>query len=96
MFYGMLTGNMQTVQPPTEMSAEWRQIFNHPSVNQMLRFSFVGDKQTVKKKLLDFLEDTNADELIAVSTMYAPEDRIRSTQLFAEVMQEINVNLVSQ
>lgn len=96
MFYGMLTGNMQTVQPPTEMSDDWRQILNHPNVNQMLRFSFVGDKQTVKKQILSFLEDTNADELIAVSTMYSAEDRIKSAQLFAEVMQEINVNLVPQ
>ncbi|MCF0060723.1 LLM class flavin-dependent oxidoreductase [Dyadobacter chenwenxiniae] len=92
MFYGMMTGNMQTVQPPSEMTEEWRQIFNHPSVHQMLRFSFVGDKKTVKKQIIAFLDDTNVDELIAVSTMYATEDRIKSAQLFAEVMKEINVN----
>lgn len=92
MFYGMITGNMQKVQPPVEMTEEWRQIFNHPSVNQMLRFSFVGDKESVKKQVIKFLEETNVDELIAVSTMYSFEDRIKSTQLFAEVMKEINID----
>jgi luciferase family oxidoreductase group 1 len=93
MFYGMITGNMKTVQPPMEMTQEWRQIFNHPSVHQMLRFSFVGNKETVKKQIMEFLEETNVDELIAVSTMYSPKDRIKSAQLFAEVIKEINVNL---
>jgi len=96
MFYGMITGNMQTVQLPTEMTEEWRQIFKHPGVNQMLKYSFVGDKETVKKQIVDFLEETEADELIAVSTMYSSKDRIKSARLFAEVMQEINVNLSTQ
>lgn len=94
-FYGMLTGKMQRVQPPTEMTEEWRQIFNHPSVHQMLKYSFVGDKVTVKKQVVNFLSETGADELIAVSSMYSSEDRIKSAQLFAEVMKEINVNLAT-
>lgn len=92
MFYGMITGNLQTVQPPTEMTETWQQIFKHPNVHQMLRYSFVGDKSTVKKQLIPFLEDTNVDELIVVSTMYSAKDRIKSIQLFAKVMQEINRN----
>ncbi|MNG68993.1 Alkanal monooxygenase alpha chain [compost metagenome] len=95
MFYGMLTGNMQSVQPPKEMTAAWREILNHPSVNQMLKFSFVGDKETVKKQIIGFLEETAVDELIAVSTLYSPEARIKSVQLFAEVMMEINVDLAT-
>lgn len=92
MFYGMITGNMQPVQAPTEMTEEWRKIFNHPSVHQMLHFSFVGDKETVKKQIIIFLEETDADELIAVSSMYASDDRIKSARLFAEVVNEININ----
>ena len=56
MFYGMLTGNSQPLQPPTEMTDEWRKIFNHPSVHQMLKYSFVGSKQTVKAKVQAFFE----------------------------------------
>ena len=56
----------------------------------MLKYSFVGSKQTVKRQLQAFLEETGVNELIAVSSMYAHEDRIKSARLFAEVMQEIN------
>lgn len=90
MFYGMLTGNSQPLQPPTEMTNEWRRIFNHPNVHQMLKYSFVGSKQTVKAKVQAFLEETGVNELIIVSTIFAIEDRIKSTMLFAEIMQEIN------
>ncbi|WP_299248959.1 LLM class flavin-dependent oxidoreductase [uncultured Cytophaga sp.] len=93
MFYGMLTGNMQGVLAPVEMTDEWREILNHPRLQQMLKFSFVGDKENVKKQMIRFLKDTNVDEVIAVSTMYSAEARIKSVKLFAEVMQEINVNL---
>lgn len=90
MFYGVLTGAKEPLQPPTEMTQELREIKNHPSMNQFLKYSFVGSKQTVKKQLLKFVVNTRVNELIAVSTMYALEDRIKSTKLFAEIMMEIN------
>lgn len=90
MFYGMLTGSSKPLQPPTEMTDEWWRIFNHPSVHQMLKYSFVGSKQTVKAKVQAFLEETEVNELIIVSTIFTIEDRIKSTILFAEIMQEIN------
>jgi len=31
--------------------------------------------------------------ILVISTMYSPEDRIKLARLFAEVMEEINVNL---
>lgn len=90
MFVGVLTGAREPLQPPTEMTGELRALLQHPSVQQMLKYSFVGSKQTVKRQLQAFLEETGVNELIAVSSMYAHEDRIKSARLFAEVMQEIN------
>lgn len=90
MFYGIMTGNREPIQPPTEMTDEWRQLISHPSVQNMLKYSFVGTKETVKKQILGFLEETVVDELIVSSTMYSADDRVKSIKLFAEVMQEIN------
>lgn len=90
MFVGVLTGARDPLQPPTEMTEELKQMFQHPIVNQMLKYSFVGSKQTVKKKIQAFLAKTGVDELIAVSTMYDINDRIKSARLFAEIMKEIN------
>lgn len=91
MFVGMLTGDTQApVQPPTPMTEDLQEAWQHPAVQQMLKYSFVGSKQTVKRQLRAFLADTQADELIAASTMYALKDRLKSAWLFAEVMQELN------
>ncbi|GAB3241515.1 LLM class flavin-dependent oxidoreductase [Hymenobacter seoulensis] len=93
MFVGMLTGQTkEPLQPPTDMTEELHDMWQHPSVQQMLKYSFVGSKQTVKQQLKAFLLETQADELITASSMYALEDRLTSTRLFAEIMQELNEN----
>ncbi|HLT07596.1 MAG TPA: LLM class flavin-dependent oxidoreductase [Cyclobacteriaceae bacterium] len=90
MFLGVLTGAREPLQPPTEMDEELRQILAHPSVQQMLKFSFVGSKETVKAQVRDFIQQTQVDELIAVSNLYDHQDRMKSVRLFSELMQEIN------
>ena len=92
MFFGVLTGEKKPLQPPTEINRELKEIMNHPSMHQFLKYSFVGSKQTVKKQIMKFVAETGVNELIAVSTMYALEDRIKSIKLFAEVMMEVNEN----
>ncbi|TDH19962.1 LLM class flavin-dependent oxidoreductase [Segetibacter sp. 3557_3] len=90
MFVGVLTGARDPLHPPTEMTEDLKELFQHPAVNQMLKYSFVGSKQTVKKKIQAFLTETGVDELIMVSAMYDINDRLKSARLFAEIMTEIN------
>jgi len=90
MFVGVLTGNTEALHPPTEMTADLRETLRHPAVDQMLKYSFVGNKVKVKAEIRAFLKETQVDELIMVSTTFSLEDRIKSTKLFAEVMTEIN------
>jgi luciferase family oxidoreductase group 1 len=90
MFFGILTGNSQPLQPPTEMTDDLKDILNHPSLHQMLKYSFVGTKEKVKEQTKAFLVETQVDELIMVSTIYDINDRIKSAKLFGEVMKEIN------
>jgi hypothetical protein len=44
----------------------------------------------VKQQLQGFLAETQTDELITASSMYALEDRLKSTRLFGELMTELN------
>lgn len=90
MFVGILTGARDPLQPPVDMSSDLKKLLHHPTVNQMLKYSFVGSKQTVKKQVQSFLTDTRANELIMASSTYALEDRLKSTRLFGEIMMEIN------
>ncbi|WP_034925183.1 LLM class flavin-dependent oxidoreductase [Gillisia sp. CAL575] len=90
MIVGIFTGKRDYVQPPTAMTSELEEILNHPQIHQMLKYSFIGSKATVKAQVKDFIEQTKADELIAVTNIYDLKDRIRSYELFAEIMKELN------
>ncbi|QHS64135.1 LLM class flavin-dependent oxidoreductase [Chitinophaga agri] len=92
MFIGVLTGVSDALQPPAEMTEDLRNTMGHPALSQMLKYSFFGSKETVKKQISQFLDETKVDELICVSPTYAIEDRLKSIRLFAEVMNEINGN----
>jgi luciferase family oxidoreductase group 1 len=89
MIIGIFTGKRDEMQPPTAMTDELRQILENPHVHQMLKYSFIGSKTTVKAQVKEFIEQTQADELIAVTHMYEVIDRIRSYELFAEIMKEL-------
>ncbi len=95
MFFGVLTGNTKPMQAPTEMTEDLIEILKHPTLHQMLKYSFVGSKETVKKQVEDFIQKTQIDEIIMVSNIFALEDRIKSAKLFAEVMNEINAEKTS-
>ena len=92
MFVGVLTGVSEALQPPTDMTEEFTETLKHPALHQMLKYSFVGSKETVKKQIHGFLNETQVDELIVVTPTHALEDRLKSIRLFAEVMSEINEN----
>lgn len=89
MIVGIFTGERDYVQPPTTMTDDLREISKHPQVHQMLKYSFVGSKQTVKAQVKEFLEQSQVNELIAVTNIYDINDRIRSYELFAEIMKEL-------
>lgn len=91
MIIGLLTGRRGYMQAPTEMTDELRELSQNPSVNQMLKYSFIGSKETVKKQVKQFIADTQIDELIAVTNIYDGKARIKSYQLFAAIMRELNV-----
>jgi luciferase family oxidoreductase group 1 len=91
MFVGIITGRREPLPPPTDMTEELQDLFHHPAVYAMLKYSFVGSKETVKARLKAFLDETGVDELIAVSPMYHLPDRLKSVRLLAELMQEVNV-----
>ncbi|SDH62146.1 LLM class flavin-dependent oxidoreductase [Winogradskyella thalassocola] len=89
MIVGIFTGRRAKVQPPTDMTEELRDIMRNPQVHQMLKYSFIGSKAKVKAQVKEFLDQTNADELIAVTHLYDINDRIKSYKMFAEIMDEL-------
>jgi luciferase family oxidoreductase group 1 len=89
MFINVLTGKSDYLQEPMEMTAELRELWHHPKLQQMLKYTFAGSKDTVKEKTKAFLAQTRANELMVVSNIYDHQDRVKSYRIFSEIMQEI-------
>ncbi|MDF9795415.1 luciferase family oxidoreductase group 1 [Catalinimonas alkaloidigena] len=86
MMLGVLTNNLDYMQPPTEMNAEIRELMQHPAFQRMLKYAFIGSKETVKQKTEAFLQETGVNELMVASHIYHHEDRLRSYRIFSEIM----------
>jgi luciferase family oxidoreductase group 1 len=93
MMVGVMTGNLDYLQKPEVMTAELRELRSNPSLQRMLKYSFVGNKEDIKSQTEEFLKKTGVDEVIVASHIYHHEDRLRSVELFSEIMQEINNSL---
>lgn len=51
--------------------------------------SIIGSKETVKRRLEKYLEETNADEIMVNAMIYPHEKRLRSYEIIAELFKEI-------
>ena len=88
---GILTGDRGQMSPPFEVTDQFRAIIEQPAVQQMSKYAFIGSKATVKKQVKAFIELTQADELIAITNIFSAQKRLKSYKLFAEIMDELNI-----
>jgi luciferase family oxidoreductase group 1 len=86
---GVITNNMDYMQKPTDMNPELLQVAQSPALQQMLKYTFVGSKETVKQKTEEFLQKTGVNEIMVASHIFHHEDRVSSYRIFAEIMKEI-------
>jgi luciferase family oxidoreductase group 1 len=85
MILGVLTGHIDYMQEPIEMTPELSRISKDPALQRMLKYAFAGSKETVKEKTEDFLKKTGVNELIVASHIYHHDDRVNSYKLFSEI-----------
>jgi luciferase family oxidoreductase group 1 len=86
---GVITGRPAPLQPPVDdMAVLWGPAEQH-AVQQMLGYSFIGSPATIQEDLQEFLAQTQADEVMAVSNIFDQEARVHSYQLLAESLQTL-------
>ncbi|QHT67653.1 LLM class flavin-dependent oxidoreductase [Rhodocytophaga rosea] len=88
MIVGVLTGKIDYMQKPIEMTPELWEISQDPAFQRMLKYAFVGSKETVKQKTAEFLKQTGVNELMVASHIYHHEDRVHSYRIVSELMKE--------
>jgi luciferase family oxidoreductase group 1 len=88
MFLGIITNDRKPLQPPGPLPA----ILSNPEVQQALHnmtaYTFTGSKQTIKKQLAAFIEDTGIDELMAASHIYDQPAKLGSFSILYEALNE--------
>ena len=83
---GVVTGKRQLLPPPVDtMDGVWN-YFEQEAVEQMLAYSIFGGPETVKQKMQAFVELTGIDEVMVTSHIFDHHARLRSYEVFAEVM----------
>jgi luciferase family oxidoreductase group 1 len=83
------TNKRDQLRPPAPLEPQIRAFMDEPAFQRFLHYAFVGSKETVKEKTSDFLHKTGVNEIMVASHMYSSQDRLRSYELFAELMKEM-------
>lgn len=86
----MLTQNMDYLQPPVDYTREFEELAANPAVQRMMKYAFFGSQQAVEEQTKQFIQETAVDEVIVSSHIFEHQDRLKSYELFAQVMQQIN------
>jgi luciferase family oxidoreductase group 1 len=80
----LLRGKRGKMLPPVpDVDRDWS-AEEHVGVQRFLKYSFVGNPNTVKEKLRSFAQATQADEVIVTARIYDLEARLRSFELLAD------------
>jgi len=87
MMMGVVTGERDPMPPPVENMKEIWNYRERMAVEEMLSRSIIGSKKTVEQKLLDFEDETKADEIMIISHVYDEDERLKSYEIFSEIMQ---------
>jgi alkanesulfonate monooxygenase SsuD/methylene tetrahydromethanopterin reductase-like flavin-dependent oxidoreductase (luciferase family) len=59
-------------------------------VLKMLRYSFIGGPTTIKTKLQEFQDYFNVDEFMITAHIYDQEAKLKSYEIFRNVVDEMN------
>lgn len=87
-FLNLIRGVPGKIQPPVDsMDNLWTEP-EKALVQSRVGGSIIGDAETVKAKLEQFVADTNADELMINAMIYDHAARLRSYEIVAEVWRE--------
>lgn len=76
--------------PVESMNGLWSPM-EEAHVSKMMQYTFIGGKETVRKKIQGFISETRVDELIIAAYIHDQDARLRSFELLAQLKQETSV-----
>lgn len=87
-FLNLIRGNPGQLPPPVDNMDEIWSPYEKQTLIQQFGEPIVGDRDTVKAKLEDFLHDTQADELMIHTQIFDHEARLNSYEIVADALRK--------
>jgi luciferase family oxidoreductase group 1 len=88
-FLGLIRGHPGELQPPSDdgLRASPAEDLH---VQRMTRYSLVGSPETIRRRIGELLLETRADEIIATAQIFDHAARLRSFEIFSQVMESLD------
>ncbi|MES2440756.1 MAG: LLM class flavin-dependent oxidoreductase [Verrucomicrobiota bacterium] len=88
-FLNLIRGNPGELQPPdTALGLQWS-LVEDAHLQRMTRYSLVGSAETVRRGVAELIRQTAADEIMATAQIFDHAARLRSFEIFSEVMKSL-------
>lgn len=84
-FTNLVRGSGGKMQAPIDNIDDYWNSMEKYQAQHMLKYSFVGSRETVRTELDKFVAQTKVDELMIVSSIYDHNARVRSYEIVAEL-----------
>ena len=87
-FVGLITNTRKLIQPPGELPDIYSVPEVYNAVNNMLMCTFTGSRDTLRKKLSEFITETGIDELMVSSNLFDSEAKLKSFSILHDAMND--------
>jgi luciferase family oxidoreductase group 1 len=84
-FLNLMRGNEVPLQPPVDDIHDLASSYELDALQNQLESSIVGSPKTVKEKLQKFIDDSGADEIMAIAQVFDHQARLRSYEILADI-----------
>lgn len=89
LFLGVVTGRLELLHPPVDNLLDYCSEAQLAAVEQMLAFTFIGNKEKITPDLQQFVKRAKVDEIMVSAHMYDQTARLHSYSLAAEVIKSL-------
>lgn len=87
LFVGIITNTRKPLSSPASLPDAYKVPEIQNAVNNMLACTFVGSKETIRKSLTDFIDETGIDELMVASHIFDLDKKMKSFTLLKEALE---------
>jgi len=88
----LMRGRPGQLQPPVENIDDLCTDYEKAALEDRNRSAIVGSRETVRRGLQKFLDETQADEIIITSQIFAHAARLRSYEMVSSIFQQTDSN----